>query len=74
MAKKRTKSKDLEAQRPKRAKLSAKESLKRLQEFARRREQFVGRIVGDPKLRVPVASARGSPLDRHSAPSASAAE
>jgi len=44
MAKKRRKSKDHNAERPKRTKLSADESLKRLQEFAKRREQFVAAV------------------------------
>ena len=41
MAKKREKIKGVKIERPKRAKLSAKESLKRLQEFAQRNQRFV---------------------------------
>ncbi len=36
--------KDLKAERPERAKLSAKESLKRLRAFAKRKEQFVATV------------------------------
>ncbi len=36
--------KDLKAERPGRTKLSAEESLKRLQEFAKRKEQFVADV------------------------------
>jgi hypothetical protein len=41
MAKKQKQSKTLKIERPEHAKLSAKESLKRLEEFSKRKEQFV---------------------------------
>ena len=44
MAKKRKKVKEWKIQRPERAQLSAEESLKRMQEFAKRKEQFVADI------------------------------
>jgi hypothetical protein len=44
MAKKQKRSESLEVKRPGRAKLSAKESLRRLQEFAKRKEQLVAAV------------------------------
>jgi hypothetical protein len=44
MAKKQKPAENLRVKRPERAKLSAKESLKRLQEFPKRKEQFVAAI------------------------------
>ena len=42
MVKKQNKIKELKIERPKRVKLSAKESLKRMQEFSKRKEKFIG--------------------------------
>jgi hypothetical protein len=44
MAKKQKPSKSLKIERPEHAKLSAKESLKRLEEFTKRKEQFVAAV------------------------------
>jgi hypothetical protein len=44
MAKGKKRAKGLPAQRAGRAKLTAEESLKRLQEFAQRKEQFVASV------------------------------
>jgi hypothetical protein len=44
MAKRRKQTKKTLGERPERAKLSAKESLKRLREFAQRKEQFVASV------------------------------
>lgn len=45
MAKKRNQ--NVESARPKRRRLSAKESLKRMQEFAKRKEQFIATVRKD---------------------------
>jgi hypothetical protein len=44
VAKKREEIKELKIERPKRAKLTAKESLKRMQEFAKRKEKFIAAV------------------------------
>lgn len=44
MAKGKKRAKDLPSERAERAKLTAEESLKRLQEFAKRKEQFVAAV------------------------------
>jgi len=44
VAKKREKVQELKVEQPKRAKLSAKESLKRMEEFAQRKGKFVATI------------------------------
>jgi hypothetical protein len=44
MAKGKKRGQNLPAERPGRARLSAEESLKRLQEFGKRKEQFVAAI------------------------------
>jgi hypothetical protein len=44
VAKKKEQSEGLEAPRPKRAKLSAEESLKRMQDFPKRKEAFIAAI------------------------------
>lgn len=44
MAKKQKRSEGLTVRRPERAKLTPKESLKRLQEFPKRKEQFIAAI------------------------------
>ncbi len=50
MAKKLEKAKERESQRPERAQLSAEESLQRMKEFDKRKEQFVA-AVGKGKNR-----------------------
>jgi hypothetical protein len=42
--KKEEKIKQLKSERPKRVKLSAKESLKRMQEFSKRKEKFIAAV------------------------------
>ena len=44
MARRLKELKDVKIERPPRLKLSAKESLKRTQEFAKRREQFIATV------------------------------
>jgi len=45
--KKRDQVRELKIQRPKRAKLSAKESLKRLEGFSKRKEKFIASVRED---------------------------
>jgi hypothetical protein len=44
MTKKKKRSKSMKIERPERPKLSTKESLKRLQEFTKRKERFVAAV------------------------------
>jgi hypothetical protein len=44
MVKKREKIRELKIERPKRAKLSAKESLRPMQEFSKQREKFIAAV------------------------------
>lgn len=44
MAKRLKDIKDIKIERPQRAKLTAKESLKRMQEFAKRKEKFIATV------------------------------
>jgi hypothetical protein len=57
MAKTQKQTKGLRAQRPERGKLSANESLKRLEEFSKRKEHFVAAVRKGKDRDLPAGSA-----------------